>query len=310
MTEPAPSTSVPDVNTPAILLPSPHRTRRGRWQIILGIFLCIQVICFFWFKQEGTKIVLENVYLNNLPSPIAEKNYAPSHQAMPLPSGLRLMLIADVHQNYEMLEKSIALGLKEKPHACFILGDLCTGSIRFTRIRDYVQLLKKLNKEVPTYAILGNHDMNHLFLIVHTYEKAGIPLLRNRAEDITLNGKKLRIVGLGDYGMGDDEPEKCLPLASAPPEHPVLLLSHNPDSKAILGTEKAPQYYWSALFCGHTHGGQILLPGLPPIIMPCDRRFVSGLYSWWGKPLYITRGVGAHLGVRFRCPAEVTIIHT
>lgn len=86
---------------------------------------------------------------------------------------------------------------------------------------------------------------------------------------------------------------------------PVLLLSHDPESRELLA-----DYHWHLMLSGHTHGGQLGVPFTEP------RRFISlrsdmpaGLYSFdRGRRIFVTRGVGSTMGMRFFCPPEVNII--
>ena len=225
----------------------------------------------------------------------------------PLPKGLKIMLLSDIHGDSEKLTEALDLGLEQKPDVCFILGDLATGGVRFNRGKEFIDILTKLQAQVPTYAILGNHDMEHLALVLHVYEQSGIPVLRNQKTTLTAQNKSFDVVGLGDYTQGDSGGYKtALPTHQKAPL-PILYLAHSPDSKRYLKNR-----HWSALFCGHTHGGQIIPPFCSqPLLLPIeDKTYYSGLYTWQGKPLYVSRGIGAHLGIRFHCPSEVTIIKT
>ena len=71
-------------------------------------------------------------------------------------------------------------------------------------------------------------------------------------------------------------------------------------SASILGT---------FMLCGHTHGGQVLVPGMGPRFAPVsDKRFVAGLKAWKGRQIFVTRGVGNLGGVRLNCRPEVTLL--
>ena len=84
----------------------------------------------------------------------------------------------------------------------------------------------------------------------------------------------------------------------------TIMLSHNPDAKTAL--RDVP---WDLMLCGHTHGGQITLPLLGSPLAPiADKRFSEGLHTWDKRWIYVTRGVGSLLGMRFNCPPEVSIL--
>jgi predicted MPP superfamily phosphohydrolase len=156
-------------------------------------------------------------------------------------------------------------------------------------------------------AVVGNHDHWNgypEFLRI----MAGFPqikLLINEEHSITRGEQQLHIFGVDDYLTG---------LPSAPPPRDLkdgrakrIVLSHNPDYlPAIL---KRPEIDFSLALCGHTHGGQIVLPALGPVAAQVvDQRFVSGMCEVANKQVYTSRGLGV-VGLPFRinCPAEVTV---
>jgi predicted MPP superfamily phosphohydrolase len=84
----------------------------------------------------------------------------------------------------------------------------------------------------------------------------------------------------------------------------TIVLSHNPDSKVMLR-----MYPWELMLSGHTHGGQVVVPGLGISPAPVwDRGYISGLKRWQGRWIHISRGVGSISGVRFNCRPEVTLL--
>ena len=110
------------------------------------------------------------------------------------------------------------------------------------------------------------------------------------------------MVGVADLWSREIEAERA--FASVDPHHPVVLLSHNPDSKDVLGA-----YPWDLMLSGHTHGGQVILPITGPGFAPVrDKRYVAGLKPWGSRQIHVTRGVGNVGGVRFRCRPEVSLL--
>ena len=86
---------------------------------------------------------------------------------------------------------------------------------------------------------------------------------------------------------------------------PTILLSHNPDSKAMLYP-----HHWDLILCGHTHGGQVVAPGLGLSPAPVwDRRYIAGLNRWKGRWIHVSRGVGNVAGVRFNCRRSRALIY-
>jgi len=111
------------------------------------------------------------------------------------------------------------------------------------------------------------------------------------------------VVGMGDLWAGMFDPVRA--FARVDPGAAQLVLSHNPDSVDLPG--------WGAfdgwVLAGHTHGGQCKAPFLPPPILPVkNKRYSSGEFALsGGRRLYINRGVGTYLPVRFNVRPEVTV---
>jgi predicted MPP superfamily phosphohydrolase len=115
----------------------------------------------------------------------------------------------------------------------------------------------------------------------------------------------LQIVGLDDLWAKRFDLET--PMAALDPARAALVLSHNPDTVDLAG--------WGAyngwVLAGHTHGGQCRPPFLPPPLLPVkNRRYTAGeFYLSGGRRMYISRGVGHLLQVRFNARPEITLFH-
>lgn len=159
---------------------------------------------------------------------------------------------------------------------------------------------------LATLAILGNHDYGPDWAhpeiaarVADTLTVLGITVLRNQAHEI----EGMRIVGLDDLWGNRFDAQKTLRLLA--PKTPTVVLSHNPD------TVDLPVWgdYQGWILSGHTHGGQCKPPFLPPPLLPCrNRRYTAGEFELNGaRRLYISRGVGHLLPVRFNVRPEVTV---
>lgn len=157
-----------------------------------------------------------------------------------------------------------------------------------------------------TFAILGNHDYGTNWqegrvadrlsdLLTH----AGARVLRN--ERILVDG--LAWIGVDDLWSGRFSPPHALRDHRA--DTPALALCHNPDGVDSRGWENFRGWVLS----GHTHGGQCKPPFLPPPLLPVkNKRYTAGAFELGqGRRLYISRGVGHLLGVRFNVRPEVTL---
>jgi len=160
--------------------------------------------------------------------------------------------------------------------------------------------------KLGTFAILGNHDYGKnwsepavAWQVVDLLAHAGCTVLRNQAAVVA----GLTIVGLDDLWGRRFAPQHV--LSSLPPGAPAFVLSHNPDTCDLTGWSG----YQGWILSGHTHGGQCKPPFLPPPLLPVrNRRYTAGEFALAdGRKLYINRGVGHLMRVRFNVRPEVTV---
>ncbi|MCF8038873.1 MAG: metallophosphoesterase [Desulfohalobiaceae bacterium] len=188
--------------------------------------------------------------------------------------------------------------------------DLCviTGDFRFDTYSEYLAAMTTTKNIVSAvkathgiFGVLGNHDYIEF---VPELEKAGIQLLLNESIRIEKGGRSLLLAGVDDPHMYRLHDLKKA-LHDRRNGEISLLLSHTPEIYSQ--AEEAGVDY---LLCGHTHGGQICLPGRKAIISNafCPRRYCAGLWRYrnmWG---YTSRGTGSSgLAVRYFCPPEITL---
>ncbi len=215
---------------------------------------------------------------------------------------LRIALISDIHDNRQLLRRCVEQVEKERPDLIVLGGDLVMVSKRFKRTRGMVELLRRLQAVAPTYAVLGNHDYEMQAQVERVLATAGVRLLRNEALDRqTPSGHPLRLVGLGDWNEGDECPAACLPPRGQEGA-PILLLSHDPESRHLL-----QDYGWQLMLSGHTHGGQLGNPFTGRAI--CLRSDMpAGHYAENGRHHVVSRGVGSIMGMRFFSKPELVFI--
>jgi len=186
-----------------------------------------------------------------------------------------------------------------------------TGDWITYRTKGQFEQLRRVMAHAPhgrlgTIGILGNHDYGLGWRMADVAEEvtgivraAGVTLLRNEAVDVA----GLQFLGLDDlWGLRFDPVEL---LARKGQDASTVVLCHNPDA--------ADHAVWSRyqgwILAGHTHGGQCKPPFLPPPLLPVNnKRYTSGEISLSGnRRLYISRGVGHLLRVRFNVRPEIPI---
>jgi len=244
-----------------------------------------------------------------------------SHRSVPLgptdTTPIRILHLSDLHASsyvpLKFIAQAVQLGLAEKPDLICLTGDFITK--HFARFADYAEVLKPLAAAAPVFASLGNHDggkwaaqPRHGGYADHSEVRrclaaAGVKVLVNQSHGITMRGRKLRLVGLGDLWAGELDAREAF-RAVAEPDSSTLLLMHNPDGK-----DAVTDFSWQLALCGHTHGGQCKLPFFGTPFAPVrDHRYVAGLNRWRDRWIYTTRGVGNLHGVRFNCRPEVSLL--
>jgi len=219
--------------------------------------------------------------------------------------GFRVLQLTDIHADV----------INNGGHKLFdilknIQADLCviTGDFRFLTQDAYdkalertAQIIRTVNAPYGILGILGNHDFIEF---VPGLESAGMNMLLNEAVPVKKDGAEIWLAGVDDAHLYDchDIPKA---LSNVPEKEVRILLSHTPETYAE--AEGAGVDY---IICGHTHGGQICLPGGIPIITnaKCPRGFCSGSWKYRKMLGYTSRAAGSSgLSVRFNCPPEITI---
>ena len=186
--------------------------------------------------------------------------------------------------------------------------DICvlTGDYRGRTYGPYRAAIEGLARvrahlEGPIYGVLGNHDTIRM---VPAFEEIGIRMLLNESEAIERDGEYIHLVGIDDaHYYRVDNIEKA--ASSVPAAEFSVLLSHTPEIY-----RQAAHAGFNLMLSGHTHGGQICLPGAIPIILDSvlPRRMGSGAWSYHDMIGYTSAGVGSSiLPVRLNCPPEITL---
>jgi predicted MPP superfamily phosphohydrolase len=156
------------------------------------------------------------------------------------------------------------------------------------------------------YGILGNHDwVVGARLIRNHMENNGLPMLVNEYVKIERGGQHIILSGLDDVSFGYPNPSMAVPEN---PDAPVILMVHEPDyAMKLVAHPRGPLI--DLVLSGHTHGGQVRIPGFRPLALPpLGRLFPEGHYLLGSMQLYVNRGIGT-VGVpfRFNCRPEITV---
>ena len=228
--------------------------------------------------------------------------------------GFRIAQLSDIHFGPYMtrpeLDRSVELAKQFKPDLVALTGDFVShpwhrrngreGAKNAEPCADAFASLKGL----PILAVLGNHDhWNNADLISEALEDRGIEVLRNGARLLEKDGQRLWIAGVDDVLEGQADLSRT--TAGIPAGEMTILLAHEPDY-ADLASKAGVDLQLS----GHSHGGQVRVPGIGPIVLPeLARKYHTGLNQVGNLQVYTTRGIGViNPPVRLNCPPEVTLI--
>ena len=217
--------------------------------------------------------------------------------------GLTLLHLSDLHVDMypEATHALIEFVDKLDYDLCVITGDYrawTSGPIdaAMDGMRSLCMVLKQ-----PVYAVLGNHDSIRM---APELEDMGIQMLLNESTIIERQGEKLYLAGIDDaHYYRVDNLEKS--AEGIPADAATILLSHTPEVY-----RQAAHSGFDVMLSGHTHGGQICLPGGYPLTLDanCPRYMGSGSWQYHTMQGYTSVGSGTSIvDVRLNCPPEVTL---
>jgi predicted MPP superfamily phosphohydrolase len=232
--------------------------------------------------------------------------------------GLRIVQLSDIHHGQwmslawvrQIIDATNALA----PDVVALTGDYVYHGLEY--VRPVAMELARLRARVGVVGVMGNHDWwENGDVAKWAFAKEGIPLIDNARMFVTPHRCLVKEAreGLCLAGVGDLWEDKCLydrALGSAPGGMPRVLLSHNPD------VAEEPHFLQSGLrvdlmLSGHTHGGQIWLPGLgaPVTNSAYGQKYAKGLVAGPVCPVFVSRGLGMTvMPVRLGVRPEIAVI--
>lgn len=245
----------------------------------------------------------QNPVIDRVPLPI--KNL---HSSL---EGFTILQITDVHlypmTQPELVEKAVKMSNELNPDLVVLTGDYVWQDL--DAIDELAPILAGLNAKYGVFCTLGNHDYwLDAGVITETLESAGLPVLINQGLSIQQGNGSIYLAGLDDGWSG--KPDLNSTLGGKKNQEPVILLCHEPDLADRYSLDGRVDVQLS----GHTHGGQIRLPGIGALILPyLGRKYDLGLYNVNDMLLYTNRGLGViSEPVRYNCPPEISqfVLHS
>lgn len=246
--------------------------------------------------------------LNHLDIPV--RSLPASHE------GFRVVQMSDLHASKHVtstyLNEAVDLAQAQNPDVLVLTGDYIHKGSR--HVSEVAKVLGKLKAPHGVFAVLGNHDYsvrnsfgyrrykNLHQEIADALSNQGIRVLHNETLPLVKEGQRIYLSGVADLWSRVCDPDQA--LAGLCPQTPRIVLAHNPCTIEHLGKHRC-----DLMLSGHTHGGQVKLPGIGPVALgPKGRRFAAGLYRHGPSYLYVNKGVGFGLRLRFNVRPEVAVL--
>lgn len=224
---------------------------------------------------------------------------------------VRVALVTDLHLNsLGYRERSLIEMLEQaKPDILVLGGDVVDQ-------RDDLPVLRVLLSRIAipqTVAVLGNWEYwgeMPLKDLETLYRESKVALLVNAAVEITVNGRRVRLVGLDDLTAGTPRLDLVMRRPEGDMADVSILIQHSPGFFTAKSERRGLDgKAFDLCLSGHTHGGQVTLFGWPlGLLPPGSGQFVAGWYETEVCPLYVSRGLGTSLmPFRFFARPEVTL---
>jgi uncharacterized protein len=239
----------------------------------------------FFYGREALRLSTVDVPVSGLPAEL---------------SGLRIGLVTDVHRSRwvsaDDVAAAVALTMSARPDLIVLGGDYVTWGDR-QYVGAAAESLSGLSAPYGVFAILGNHDDDND--MPAALAKQQVQVLRDARTHVTIGTAAIELVGIRFWTKRQADIAALIKDA----KDPVVLLAHDPRRLTEAAALNVP-----LVLSGHTHGGQVVLPGAGAI---AARKFpvVSGLAQRDKTTLFVSRGVGTvYVPIRLNCPPEVVLL--
>ena len=214
--------------------------------------------------------------------------------------GLRIALLTDIHHSSivpaEDVTRAVELTLSTNPDLIVLGGDYVTyGNRDF--VEPVAELLSPLRAANGVFAILGNHDDDRE--MPAALARKGITVLKDQRTRVIIRGNGLELAGIRFWTRRPADIARVLKGAT----DSILLLAHDPRRLVEAAALNVP-----AVLSGHTHGGQVVLPGVGAL---ARSRFpiLQGLGRRENSSIFVSRGIGTvYVPIRINCPPEVALV--
>ena len=272
--------------------------RVGRWIAASLVLVALSLGAWaFWLEPSSLRNEVHQIRLPAWPDQC---------------DGFRIALLADLHvgspyNGATKLREIVELTRRAEPDLILLLGDFVIHGVvggSFVSPEDSARELGRLVAPAGVYAVLGNHDWwFDADRVRDAFEAEGIPVLEDASREVGAGGCRVWLAGVSDFWEGAHDIPAA--LSEVPAGEPTILFTHNPDLFPEVPSSV------SLTVAGHTHGGQVYVPGIGRPIVPSKfgERFAIGHIVENGRHLFVSSGVGTSIiPVRFLVPPEVSVV--
>jgi predicted MPP superfamily phosphohydrolase len=255
------------------------------------------------FRVEPTwlEVTHHQVPIDSLPAPFV---------------GLRIVQLSDFHCSRQVtlayLNEAVDLAQAQQGDVVVLTGDFVHKGFKY--VDRIARVLARLSSPYGVFAVLGNHDFSvrnalgfrrhrHLHrAVAEALTGCGIRVLQNEAVRLTRGDAHVHLCGVDDLWSRVCDLDRA--FAGLSPSVPRIVLAHNPRTVERLAGRRC-----DLMLSGHTHGGQINLPGLGRVTLGRKaRRFAAGMYRYQDTSLYVNTGVGFGFPLRYGVRPEVAVL--
>ena len=231
-------------------------------------------------------------------------------------AGFRIVQLSDFHCSRQVtpayLSEAVHLAQAEAPDLVVLTGDFIHRGYKY--VNAAAKQLGRLSAPHGVFAVLGNHDFSvrnalgfrryrHLHrAVASALSNHGIRVLHNESVRLRRQGASLHLLGVEDLWSRVCDLDSA--FADLPASVPCVVLAHNPRTVERLGDRRC-----DLMLSGHTHGGQVHLPGLGrPTLSRRARRLAAGMYRHGSTQVYVNKGIGFGFRFRFGVRPEVAVL--
>jgi predicted MPP superfamily phosphohydrolase len=194
------------------------------------------------------------------------------------------------------VERAVATINATNPDLIVLGGDYVTWGDR-GYVGAVAEILGDLHAPNGVFAVLGNHDDDRD--MPAALARNSFTVLKDQRTRLVIRGEPLEIAGVRFWTRKVADIARVLRKA----DHPLLLLAHDPRRLNEAAMLDVP-----AVLAGHTHGGQVVFPGVGAIARR-DFPVIAGLGQQGNTSMFVSRGIGTvYVPVRINCPPEVAVV--